>query len=153
MLHNYLKKYGIIKVTVAISLISILISDLLVHIFDQASRLWNIRFAPFMEATIIPAIVAPPVIHMILQLVVQLDLTEEKLLTLSITDELTNIHNRRYFIDHACHELAKAQRYGEFFSVAILDIDDFKNMARFRKAKGVVTAPLQIMQWTVAGYK
>jgi diguanylate cyclase (GGDEF)-like protein len=128
MLHNCLKKYGVIKVTAAISLISILMSDLLVYIFDQVTRLWNIRFTPFMEAAIIPAIIVPPIIHMILQLVVKLDLAEEKLLTLSITDELTGIHNRRYFIDHACHELAKAQRYGELFSVAILDIDDFKNI-------------------------
>ena len=28
-----------------------------------------------------------------------------------------------------------------------------KILARFRKAKKVVTAPLQIIQWTVAGYK
>ncbi|RPH58251.1 MAG: hypothetical protein EHM81_10335 [Chloroflexi bacterium] len=30
---------------------------------------------------------------------------------------------------------------------------NYWDSARFRKAKGVVTAPLQIMQWTVAGYK
>jgi len=34
----------------------------------------------------------------------------------------------------------------------LLLAEDKKNLARFRKAKKVVTAALQIMPWTVAGY-
>jgi diguanylate cyclase (GGDEF)-like protein len=63
-----------------------------------------------------------------LRLVVKVNLAEEKLFTLSITDELTGIYNRRYFIDLARHEQAKAQRYGDVFTVALLDLDDFKNI-------------------------
>jgi diguanylate cyclase (GGDEF)-like protein len=78
--------------------------------------------------TVIPAIVAPVLIFVMLRLVVKVNLAEEKLFVLSITDELTDIHNRRYFMDLAGHEQAKAQRYGDIFTVALLDIDDFKNI-------------------------
>ncbi len=128
MLHKYLKKYGIIKVTAAISLASILISNLVTAVFYSLSRIAKIAFAPFLIPTVIPAIVGPILIFMLLRLVVKVNLTEEKLFALSITDELTGMYNRRYFIDLAGHEQAKAQRYGDVFTVALLDIDDFKNI-------------------------
>jgi diguanylate cyclase (GGDEF)-like protein len=128
MLHRYLKKYGVIKVTLAISLASILLSNLMMSAFDQVSQIGNIKFPPFMIPTVIPAIVAPLIIYMILRLVVQVNLAEEKLRTLSITDELTGAYNRRHFIDLARQVHARAQRYDEIFSIAILDIDDFKGI-------------------------
>lgn len=128
MLYKYLKQFGILKVTAAISLATILISNLITTIFNIVSVMGKIKFNPFLIPTVIPAIVTPILIYTMLRLVVKVNLAEEKLLALSITDELTGAYNRRHFIDIAGHELAKAQRYGETFSIAILDIDDFKNI-------------------------
>jgi diguanylate cyclase (GGDEF)-like protein len=43
-------------------------------------------------------------------------------------DYLTGIPNRRYFMEIAEHELARAQRYNLAFAVIMLDIDHFKHI-------------------------
>jgi len=128
MLYKYLKRFGVLKVTIAISFAAIFFSNLIVAFFDAVSLMGKIRFPPHLISTVTPAIVAPILIYIILRLVVQVNVAEEKLLALSTTDELTGMSNRRCFIDIAEHEQAKAQRYGESFSVALLDVDDFKNI-------------------------
>lgn len=50
----------------------------------------------------------------------------EEMRTLSITDCLTGLFNRRYFDDRLFEELQRALRYDSPFSLAIFDIDDFK---------------------------
>jgi diguanylate cyclase (GGDEF)-like protein len=50
----------------------------------------------------------------------------EEMRTLSITDSLTGLFNRRYFDDRLFEELQRATRYDSVFSLAIFDIDDFK---------------------------
>jgi diguanylate cyclase (GGDEF)-like protein len=50
----------------------------------------------------------------------------EEMKTLSITDSLTGLFNRRYFDNRLFEEIQRAIRYESVFSLAILDIDDFK---------------------------
>ncbi len=45
---------------------------------------------------------------------------------LSITDALTGLYNVRHFYRSLQQELERAKRYNDIFSLAILDIDDFK---------------------------
>jgi len=45
---------------------------------------------------------------------------------LSITDELTQINNRRYFIDELEKEIERSKRFSRNLSLMILDIDKFK---------------------------
>ncbi len=47
---------------------------------------------------------------------------------LSLVDELTNLHNRRFFFPEAEAVLARAARYGHPFSMLIIDIDHFKEV-------------------------
>lgn len=47
---------------------------------------------------------------------------------LAVTDSLTGIFNRRHFAEVAARELERASRYGHPVSLAILDIDLFKNI-------------------------
>jgi diguanylate cyclase (GGDEF)-like protein len=54
--------------------------------------------------------------------------TEEKLLKLSITDELTNAYNRRYFIQSLEEEIERGNRGNSKFSLIMLDIDHFKEI-------------------------
>ena len=53
---------------------------------------------------------------------------EEDLRTLSVTDALTGIHNRRYFQERIKVELDRAQREDQDLAVIMLDIDHFKRI-------------------------
>ncbi len=47
---------------------------------------------------------------------------------LSLTDELTNLPNRRAFMRRLEDEVARVQRYGSPLTLAIIDLDDFKSI-------------------------
>ena len=49
-----------------------------------------------------------------------------RLRELSITDALTGLFNRRYFEDRFFEELQRSKRHGLSFSLAMIDVDDFK---------------------------
>jgi len=62
---------------------------------------------------------------------------EEQLYRLSITDPLTNVYNRRFFMQMLKQEIQRAQRTGRSFSVIMLDLDHFKSVNdRFGHAAG-----------------
>jgi diguanylate cyclase (GGDEF)-like protein len=52
----------------------------------------------------------------------------EEVFRLSTTDGLTQIWNRRYFMDQLGREFARARRYGRPLSVILLDLDRFKRI-------------------------
>lgn len=52
----------------------------------------------------------------------------ERLRKLSVTDDLTGVHNRRYFFERLDQEINQTIRYGHPLSVMILDLDNFKNI-------------------------
>lgn len=47
---------------------------------------------------------------------------------LSVIDELTGLHNRRFFFPEAQSVLARALRYKQTFSIIVLDLDHFKEV-------------------------
>ena len=51
---------------------------------------------------------------------------EEQLRELALTDSLTNIWNRRHFMNLAGRELERIRRYGGALAVMMMDLDDFK---------------------------
>lgn len=50
----------------------------------------------------------------------------ERMKALSATDELTGLYNRRHFYEVLEAEIDRAHRYGGFFALAMLDLDEFK---------------------------
>ncbi len=54
-------------------------------------------------------------------------LFHEEIYRTTIFDGLTGVHNRRYFMDFLDRELSRSARYGRDLSLAILDIDHFKD--------------------------
>lgn len=52
----------------------------------------------------------------------------KELQILSITDELTNIHNRRFLIDMLKSNIKECKRYDKYLSIVIFDIDHFKKV-------------------------
>ncbi|MBF0586232.1 GGDEF domain-containing protein [Prosthecochloris sp. N3] len=55
-----------------------------------------------------------------------LEQKNKKLDELFIKDEKTNLYNYRHFKDHIVMDIARARRYHDFLSIAMLDIDHFK---------------------------
>ncbi len=53
---------------------------------------------------------------------------KERYATLSVIDELTELHNRRFFFPEAQSALARAIRYDEPFCLLVLDVDNFKSI-------------------------
>jgi diguanylate cyclase (GGDEF)-like protein len=49
-----------------------------------------------------------------------------KVKALSVTDDLTSLHNRRYFFNKLEEEIARARRYSRKAFLFMLDIDNFK---------------------------
>lgn len=58
----------------------------------------------------------------------KIETQKEKLYTLSVTDYLTGIYNRRYVIEALDVEFMKSKRYGFGLSCILIDIDDFKKI-------------------------
>ncbi|HHW01585.1 MAG TPA: PAS domain S-box protein [Thermoanaerobacterales bacterium] len=53
---------------------------------------------------------------------------EELLYRQSITDPLTNVYNRRFFMQMLEQEMERTRRYGKSFSVIMFDLDHFKSV-------------------------
>ncbi|HSL46108.1 MAG TPA: GGDEF domain-containing protein [Anaerolineales bacterium] len=127
MFRTVLKRYGITIVTLGLTLISIVLS---------LGITWGVRAVlggiPGREdlaiAIVAPLIIAPLMSVQMLRLLLQLDEAEQRLQILSYTDDLTQVYNRRYFMQYIDKEFRRAQRYGETFSIAILDLDNFKEI-------------------------
>jgi diguanylate cyclase (GGDEF)-like protein len=47
---------------------------------------------------------------------------------LSITDDLTKLHNHRFFHEHLPREMKRAARTGEPLALIVIDLDDFKGL-------------------------
>lgn len=63
--------------------------------------------------------------------------TEEQLYRMSITDPLTDVYNRRFFMQMLEREIERARRSGHPFSIIMLDLDRFKSINdRFGHAAG-----------------
>lgn len=58
----------------------------------------------------------------------QLEIINKKLEELSITDTLTGIYNRRYFLERLNSEFARSKRYNICISLLMLDLDHFKQI-------------------------
>lgn len=51
----------------------------------------------------------------------------EKTEMMAVTDELTKLHNHRYFVKSLNEELKRASRYKQNLSIIMIDVDSFKN--------------------------
>ncbi len=125
MLEKLLRRYGLVPVTALVTLASVLFSVLitaLIHILAQD----ELGPSGLLLAVLVPAIVAPIFSAITLRLTIQLYLAKDKLQQLSTIDDLTQAHNRRYFIEMAARAIESAKRYGTPFALIILDVDDFK---------------------------
>lgn len=58
----------------------------------------------------------------------RLSVLNKELAEIAITDGLTQVYNRQYFMDRLRQEVKRANRYGTPFSLLMMDIDHFKQV-------------------------
>lgn len=120
-----LRRYGVIKMTIAVTLIAVVFSVIVTAIIDYVIDHEIAQLAIALSA-LIPALIAPIFEYRSFSLLDQLDKTERQLRILSITDDLTGAYNRRHFFEIANNEITRVQRYGGTCAIAIMDFDNFK---------------------------
>lgn len=127
MFRKILRRYSITSITIGMTFISILLSVAITLGINGF-----VYKAPFGEGLAIsilaPLVIAPLMSVQMLRLLHKLDQTEQQLQVLSHTDELTQTYNRRYFMQYLQQEFLRAQRSTGTFSIAILDMDNFKQI-------------------------
>lgn len=127
MLRLLLRRYGLLPsiafLTIASVVISVIVTTIVSFAFGSGPGMVGLIIA-----ILVPAIVAPLFSYQQLALLEQLMRTEDQLRKLAVTDDLTQAHNRRHFLDLSEHELARARRYGETFSLVMFDLDHFKQI-------------------------
>ena len=79
-------------------------------------------------AALVPAVCAPVFVTLQMRLVVQLREAREEMRRLSIVDPLSGAYNRRHLVALAEQQVQRTLRYGEPFSVVMMDIDRFKQV-------------------------
>lgn len=125
MLRKMLRRYGLVVTCLGITCISACLSLLIAFALMavQGERLSGVGL---LIAALAPTLITPLLSWQTLSLLARLDAAEIKMQILSMTDELTQVYNRRYFVEYASGELKRVRRSGGTFTIAILDLDDFK---------------------------
>lgn len=127
MFRVLLRRYGIVIVTSGMTLLSVLLSVGITWTVNQLMGGGSLGEGLFI-AVLVPLIIAPLMSFQMLGLLHRLDAAEQQLQLLSHTDELTQTYNRRYFMQYAEQEFKRAQRSNERFSLAIVGLDNFKQI-------------------------
>lgn len=122
-----LRRYGVWRVVTTLTTVVVTLSGVTTA-FIMWLRYGEVSLTGMLLSVGIPAVLVPLFEYRALSTLLHLDIAEEKLKITSTIDDLTQAYNRRHFFDIAGQELARAQRYGGIFSVAIMDIDHFKNV-------------------------
>ena len=127
MFRVLLRRYGIVTITLGMTLLSVLLSMGITWMVNQLMGGESLGEGLFI-AILAPLVIAPLMSVQLLRLLHRLDVAEQQLHVLSHTDELTQTYNRRYFMQYAEQEFKRARRSYERFSLAIMDLDNFKQI-------------------------
>jgi predicted signal transduction protein with EAL and GGDEF domain len=127
MFRTILRRYGIVSIAIGITISSILLSLGITWSVNVLMNGGPLR-AGLAIAILAPLLITPLMTLHMLRLLTHLDRTEQQLRVLSYTDDLTQAYNRRYFVQYVSHECKRAQRSGESFAIAILDLYNFKQI-------------------------
>ncbi len=127
LIRSLLRRYGVLKVTMGVSLFIMLCSVAITTILDFIIE-HNVSGYATVLSVVIPLTLAPIFEYRSLNLLDELDKAEQKLIILATTDDLTGAYNRRHFIELANAEIARIERYGGKLSLAIMDFDNFKTV-------------------------
>lgn len=102
-------------------LVSVLITVLITYFFGGTVGFLGVSIAIF-----VPAVIASVASYVTLSLYVELEQSRMEIRDLAITDDLTQVFNRRHFFDLAGREIERSRRNRGPLAIVLFDIDDFK---------------------------
>lgn len=76
----------------------------------------------------VPLLVLTPFVYITLRLLRDLDAARLTAQQLAVTDELTQVSNRRHFIENALLQVEQARRQRQPLALAAIDVDHFKRL-------------------------
>jgi diguanylate cyclase (GGDEF)-like protein len=121
-----LRRHGLWPVIAGATLIAIVLS-LAISGFVHAVVLGiEMPLAAWLITIGCPLLIAPTMSFHSFSLLIRLDQAHEQLRVISITDHLTRAANRRHFMERLLAEAERSLRDGSPYSVALIDIDNFK---------------------------
>ena len=127
-LHPLLIKLGFVKTVIMLTVFTVCVSLLITVGIMYIDGSVKVNVHGVVIAILVPLIVVPLTSLTFMKTMFQLAVAESELEKLAITDDLTGIFNRRYFLDVAEREIARALRFGKPFASILLDIDGFKKI-------------------------
>lgn len=127
-LHPYFIKLGFVRTVIVITIFTACVSAAITFGAMYFDNSMVVNLHGIVISFLVPVIVIPITSLSFLKTVFRLAAAESELNKLAITDELTGIYNRRYFLDVAEREIARALRFGKPFATILLDIDGFKKI-------------------------
>jgi diguanylate cyclase (GGDEF)-like protein len=125
MLKRCLRRFGLWPVIAGVTIISIAVSLAITLAVHLASGM-HLHISAVLLSVGVPLLLAPTFSYGSFSLLVQLDRAHEQLRVLSQTDPLTGVGNRRHFMERLLDEVESSLRGGAPFSVALMDVDNFK---------------------------
>jgi diguanylate cyclase (GGDEF)-like protein len=125
MLPTWIKRIGPNKLIILLTFTTVLFS---VGISSGLRLLLegSVSLSGLIISATVPLLLTPVIAFFFTRVLFELDAARAQLELLSITDDLTLVYNRRYFLGRAHYELARARRYGQVFSMLLIDLDYFK---------------------------
>lgn len=128
MIRQLLKRHGLATAVALITVFSVLASAVVASAIVYGVLDDSMGQNAWIVTLTTPLLIAPAASGVMLRLVAQLDAAQEELRELSLRDPLTGCYNRRHFMHALRHEIERGQRYDAHCSVAILDVDNFKQI-------------------------
>jgi len=126
---QWLTSMNTARAVILITVVAILVSDALTAAlmlpFSAPAHWMKVGLA---IAAVVPLVIAPFVAASFLTIARRLETARQLVAELAMTDMLTGIHNRRYFMFEAEKEFGKADRYHLPLSIILFDVDNFKTL-------------------------
>jgi diguanylate cyclase (GGDEF)-like protein len=128
MLKTSLRRFGLWPVIAGVTVISIAVSLAMTAVVHVAVLRIPMPAAAWILSIGCPLVLAPTMSIGSFNLLIQLDVAHEQLERISHTDHLTGAFNRRHFMERLLAEVERSLRAGTPFSVALIDVDNFKSI-------------------------
>ena len=124
---DWVDRIGVRQATLAIVGSSVLLSVLLDVLWHLLAG-WPLSTRSLLLATLLPVPIAGLGAGITLRLIVALDQARSRAEQLALTDALTGVRNRRWFMTQAALEFERATRHGRALALVLIDVDHFKRV-------------------------
>ncbi|MDZ7856435.1 GGDEF domain-containing protein [Sphaerotilus sp.] len=124
---RWVRRVGVRKATAAVVGLSVVASVALTLVWHLVAG-WSLQSQGMVMAALVPVPIASVCAAFTLKLILALDQAMVRLEELAMTDSLTNVRNRRCFMQAAALEFERATRHNRPMAIVLIDVDHFKRI-------------------------